>query len=200
MKYSELGTTIASWLDRSDLTEAQLDDFLCLTEAEIARKVKSSDMETVLTFTTSSTANSFTYLPYDCRQIKRITWDGKPLEQISDTEIAIRLKAASETEPAYFSTVGNELVFSAAIDADPANWDTGEELVITYFANGCVFDQHPDLYLKGMMFYANEFLLKEDEAMKWSTRFYSTLEDVKLEGKYAYSSGSTRSVRAAYGD
>ena len=200
MKYSELGTTVASWLDRSDLTEATLDDFLCLTEAEISRKVKGMDMETVLTFDPTSSANSFTYLPHDCRHLKRITWNGIPLEQVSDVEIAVRLKAESETEPTYFSTLGNQLVFSDTIDSDPSNWDTDDELVITYYADGCVFDLHPDLYLKGMMFYANEYLHKDDEAQKWSGRFYAALKDVSREAKHAYSSGSTRSIRAAYGD
>lgn len=199
MKYSELPTKIAAWVNRTDIDSDTLDDFVCLAEAEIFRELRIQDNEIVLTYDSGSSAGSFLTLPYDYYQVKRITWGGKPLSHISDAAIADRLSRNYDSEVNAFAIVGTQLVFSEAIANDPADWGANE-LVITYYASECVFDKNKDLYIKGGMFYAHEFLQKSDEAKKWSARFYSALESVKKMGKRAELSGSTSTVVSPYGD
>ena len=52
--YSTLKTSIANWLNRSDLTDEIADDFIVLTEADLNSKLRIRKMVTQTTITIDS--------------------------------------------------------------------------------------------------------------------------------------------------
>jgi len=132
MNYGELKTEVGDWLNRSDLT-TEIPRFIRLAETEIYRDLRTRDNEFTVTYDTNSTAGEHLLLPQNFRQVRRITWGGEVLKHISDTDIGVRLDTQVDTRLKYFTLIERQLVLSAAIDNDPAEWDEGSELSITYY-------------------------------------------------------------------
>jgi len=68
--YSDLGTAIASWTKRGDLTSTNYSDFTTLFEAYANRKLRTYNQETSRTLTPSNGSAS---LPSDYLQWRRVT-------------------------------------------------------------------------------------------------------------------------------
>ena len=94
--YAELKTSIANWLDRSDLTDV-IPDFIALAETRHKRDFKIRRMETRVTANTIANTEYYT-LPDNyiaMRNIKLNTDPKTPLEFLTP-EIMDRLQAGSK--------------------------------------------------------------------------------------------------------
>ena len=108
--YAELKTAIASWLDRSDLTDV-IPDFITLAETRHKRDFKIRRMETRVTANTIADTEYYT-LPDNyiaMRNIKLNTDTKTPLEFLTP-EIMDRLQAGSSKGcPKAYSIKGNDI-------------------------------------------------------------------------------------------
>ena len=108
--YSELKTAIASWLDRTDLTDI-IPDFIALAETRHKRDFKIRRMETRVTANTID-GSEFYSLPDDyvaMRNIKLNTDPKTPLEFLTP-EIMDRLNAgSSKGTPKAYTIKGNNI-------------------------------------------------------------------------------------------
>ena len=108
--YAELKTAIASWLDRSDLTDV-IPDFIVLAETRHKRDFKIRRMETRVTANTIANTEYYS-LPDNyvaMRNIKLNTNTKTPLEFLTP-EIMDRLQAGSSVGcPKAYSIKGNTI-------------------------------------------------------------------------------------------
>ena len=58
-----LRTGVADWLNRSDLTDAQIDDFVAIGEARIYEELRIPTLEVVQSFTVTAYSNSSIIIP-----------------------------------------------------------------------------------------------------------------------------------------
>ena len=151
--YGELQIEISDWLNREDLS-AKIPMFVRLAESEIYRGLRSHDNEFTAKF------NSVNWqiddhplqvsfdgvahkLPTNFAELKLITWNGKPLDIISDSSMAERLFKQSDAEPKSFCLTGRALKFSGIIPTDLSTWNNSDELVISYYGTESL-DSLPD--------------------------------------------------------
>jgi hypothetical protein len=108
--YAELKTSIANWLDRSDLTDI-IPDFISLAETRHKRDFKIRRMETRVTANTISGTEYYS-LPDNYVAMRNIKLNSDPktsLEYLTP-EIMDRLQAGSSTGmPKAYSIKGNDI-------------------------------------------------------------------------------------------
>lgn len=117
--YAELQTSIASWLQRADLT-ARIPDFITLAESQL-----STDLDTywqVARATCSTTADDqYITLPDDVLQIKGLLLTNgdttKPLKLLSLTALSSTYTDGSAGLPVAYAQVGNQLKIGPIPDA-----------------------------------------------------------------------------------
>ena len=75
--YTDLQTSIANFLARSDLT-AQIPDFIALAEASMSRELETRSQEKRATASTVS-GNEYLSLPTDLREVREVKLNTSPL-------------------------------------------------------------------------------------------------------------------------
>jgi hypothetical protein len=141
--YLDLKTAVADWCNREDLTD-QIPQFIRLAESDIYRGLQCNDNEFIVTYTPTEwsiqgeatavpTDGMFTDLPSNFSSIRQVTWNGVPLEPISDFNLKLRLAATADSAPKVFCIVNRQVLFSSEIPAAFADWDTDDELAINYW-------------------------------------------------------------------
>jgi hypothetical protein len=79
--YDELRASVASWLNRTDLTD-QIPDFIAIAEARMQSDLRLREGIEATTLATSVDEQTV-LLPEDWLEFKHISYAGKPLEYIS---------------------------------------------------------------------------------------------------------------------
>ena len=113
MTYSELKTNIASFLNRSDLTD-QLDLFIDQAEAEINRRVRTKDM---VKRANAVLEQQYLTLPSDWQEainVEITSNDFSPVFQQSIESLDVYRKSVdnSSGQPIYFAIVDDTLEFA----------------------------------------------------------------------------------------
>jgi hypothetical protein len=166
--YPTLKAVIADWLDRDDLN-TRIPTFVQMAEAMFNRELRTPDMETS---TLLSADQENVALPDNYLAMRAIYVEGspdRPLRGIAPTAIREEYSGATGTPQAYTlvsrglrlapppaAALQLQLDYYAKIDgltdASPANW---------------LLDKHPDLYLYGSLFYAEQMLDNAPRAAQW---------------------------------
>ena len=180
--YATLKTALADWLDRDDL-ETKIPQFVQLAEALFNRELRTGDMETtaVLTATSETVA-----LPSDYIAMRAIYIEGspdRPLRGIAPSALREEFDGTAGVPQAYAliagvirlepppaDTVDLNLDYFAAIvalsDANPSNW---------------LLAKHPDAYLYGSLFYAEQLLDNPTRAGMWKGLLDEVMASIKRE-------------------
>lgn len=180
--YAELKTSVADWLNRSNLTN-QIPDFITLAEAQMRRRLRRKTVRASTTFT----SDSYT-LPSDCAELRSVrlvtsqTFRDTPIE-IGTPEILAKHRAHLPVtgRPRFGSIVAGKLLLAPAPD-------TTYNAEITYFqkitplsdsntTNAALTDA-PDLYLYGALLEAAPYLQDDERIPIWQSRFNSALEEL----------------------
>jgi hypothetical protein len=113
--YTDLKTSIASWLHRSDLTN-QLDDFIALGEEMIWHDLRVKEMEADSTVTTSSRTIS---LPTSPLEIRRIYLDANPIQELKPMSSAQIVESydATNGKPKFYAVIGSTIQFERTPDS-----------------------------------------------------------------------------------
>ena len=194
--YAELKTSIANWLDRSDLTDV-IPDFIVLAETRHKRDFKIRRMETRVTTNTIADTEYYT-LPDDyiaMRNIKLNSDPKTPLEFLTP-EIMDRLQAGSK--------IGN-------VDGDPARccFSLKEGMEISYYktfaalsdsnTTNDMLTHHPDVYLYGALVEAEPYLQNDKRIPVWQSYYDRAKEDIIKSNERDRHSGTTPITRIDYG-
>jgi hypothetical protein len=201
--YSELKTAIASWLDRTDLTDI-IPDFIALAETRHKRDFKIRRMETRVTANTID-GSEFYSLPDDyvaMRNIKLNTDPKTPLEFLTP-EIMDRLNAgSSKGTPKAYTIKGNN------IELRPIP-DSVYQIEVSYYKHftalsdsnttNDMLTHHPDVYLYGALVEAEPYLQNDKRIQVWQGYYDRAKQDIITSNERDRHSGTTPVTRIDYG-
>jgi hypothetical protein len=199
--YAQLKTSIADWLNRSDLTSA-IADFIMLAEAEFNRTVRVRQMIVRANATLDS---EYTQLPSDFLQMENLvllTTTPTKLEFLSDEQsddFYTRYFSAAGT-PRYYTIIGD------TFKAVPSPGTDTTQVQMTYYGKiaalsdnnttNWLLTKHPDLYLYGALLQSAPYLQDDSRIPVWNAAYERGIEAMKLEQERANYSGTTPRVRA----
>jgi hypothetical protein len=117
--YSDLKTTVANYLARSDLT-SQIPDFIRLAEDRLRRELRIRQMLKVVTTTTTS-GDSTISLPSDFLQLRDIHIDGSPVSTVTYQSPSAFFRNARTAEagiPVFYTILASEFQFAPIPDSN----------------------------------------------------------------------------------
>ena len=193
--YSELKTSIAKWIDRSDLTD-QIPDFIALTEKRIfgdkRSRIPPLEKKVVLTVDTEG----FAGVPSDYLEGITMFSDDVPLRRIPLDQI-YNYTARSGT-PTYFSRETYMFKFFPTPTSNKIEliyYHQPEDLSDSNTTN-TMFDESPSVYLYGSLVEASKFL-NADET-RWEDAYQSAMSKLLEHSRGAEFSGSVPQMASGY--
>jgi hypothetical protein len=200
--YTELKVAIADWLNRDDISDARLNDFISFAENRIYHELRIPTMERVVLLDTDSDGKAF--IPADFLEAKDVFFNDEPLDRVSLTDLMSRGPHAGK--PYYFAREGGYLTFWP----NPGDTTTtGDELRMIYFAepdrlsatnaDNSVFLLAPDLYLYGALVAGGVYMgVPQDKIMVWQTSFADIMQRLMGHARQSEVSGSTMTTQSGY--
>lgn len=178
--YADLQTSVATWLQRSDLT-ATIPDFISLFEACANRRLRVRQQETTAELTPASGTVA---LPGDYLSWRRLTWTGTPTREMDYVEPSWLQSAFPSSPvdlPSVFTIEGGNIILRP-VDA------TNTVLEFVYFAKipalssgpNWLMTAHPDLYLFGTLVEAQAYAVNADTAVLWKARRDELFDEISM--------------------
>jgi hypothetical protein len=201
--YAELKTSIASWLDRSDLTDI-IPDFIVLAETRHRRDFKIRRMETRVTASTIADTEYYS-LPDNyvaMRNIQLNTDTKTPLEYLTPEQMD-RIRGGSSTgKPKAYSIMGDTFQLRPI----PDGVYQIEMLYYKYFTalsdsntTNDMLTYHPDLYLYGALVEAEPYLQNDKRIQVWQGFYDRAKADLIATNERDRHSGVAPTTRIDYG-
>lgn len=198
--YSDLQSSVAAWLKRSDLT-AIIPDFITLAEARIARDLRLRKQ--VVSTTLSTVANTQgVSLPSDFLEAENLflssTSPPGALSVVTPEILDRKFPAAYVTgQPVVYTVVGDQILLGptpdavypisltyyqrwAALSATPANW---------------LLTNHPNVYLFAALAEASGYLFNDERIPMWEAKYQADVRSLQQADDAALRSGSAMRVR-----
>lgn len=180
--YDELKTSIASWLNRTDLT-SQIPDFITLNEVAMNRLLKTANMEQETTLATTTGVATIAVPTGFCgirgmRIFVNGVWNDVevlPLQPslydyvYTNYPVAVTVVGSNfEFRPipngVYQIVLNWYGKFTPLSSSNPSNW---------------ILADHPDAYLYGSLLQAEPFLMNDDRAKNtWAPAFKEIIEQI----------------------
>jgi len=201
--YSELQSSIANWLNRSDLTTEITGDFIVLTEKDFNSKLRirkmvesdssfSINAETValpsgflqvrdLFILSGGTKYALTYMtPPQMDQIKGSSTSGMP---VAYTIIGDNFRFAPTPDTTYTGTLNYFKSFDPLSDSNTTNY---------------ILTNHPAIYLYGSLYHAANFLggVEPARLQQWQGMYTTALERLERNDREDQFSGSPLQIRS----
>jgi hypothetical protein len=200
--YSELKSSIANWLNRSDLTTEIANDFIVLTEKDFNSKLRIRKMvaQTSLTLNAETVAlpsgflqvrdfyilsggtkYSLTYMtPSQMDQIKGTSVVGMPS---SYTILGDTFRFAPVPGDSYTAYINYYKTFDALSDSNTSNF---------------ILTNHPSIYLYGSLYHAAQFLggVDPNRVQQWLQLYSTALERLEQNDREDQFSGSPLQIRS----
>jgi hypothetical protein len=197
--YTELKTAIADWINRDDLTDARLSDFVQLAESRIYHELRIPPMEKYANLTTDSEGR--VTLPSDYLEAKDVLFNDRTLTRISLSQYFSY--AQSQGVPMFFA---RETIYLRLI---PLPAPDVEGLKMVYYAEperlsdenqtNPVFEMAPQIYLYGSLVEAGSYLGSPPEKLGlWMQNFEDAMARLTRHATLAESAGSTPAVANGY--
>ncbi len=194
--YAELQSSVADWLNRTDLTN-QIKDFIKITESRLSRELKCPLNEKIGNL--SLDANGEATIPSDYIEAKDIFYKDLPLQRITLGEL-YNYKDKTGT-PTVFARKGGKFVLFPTKTSVEAG-----DLQINYYyevpelsdsnTTNVVFSYSPELYLYGALREAATFLGQDPSI--WDARYAESFALLMRHTREAETSGSTAIVESGY--
>lgn len=197
--YTELKAAIADWINRDDLTDERLGDFVQLAETRIFRDLRVPTMERYVNLTTDSQGR--VTLPAGYLEAKNVFFNDKTLSRISLSQFFTYTPL--EGTPEFFT---RETLYLRVWPTPPAG-TAGLKMV--YFiepprlsatvATNSVFNMAPELYLYGSLIAAGIYLGSPPEKLAlWSQSFDDAMSRITRQAILDETSGATPTVLSGY--
>ena len=192
--YTELKASIASWLNRDDLT-ANIPDFIALAESSINNEVRHWRMETRAETTIDG---QFTGIPSDWVSTIRFhlendgTTDLRYLSRAAMQSLRSEVQDSTGT-PAYYGHNSGQFEVMPSPDGPYSG-------ILLYYAKvpalsdsvatNWLLTHHPDIYLYGALLHSAPFLQEDARAQTWAALYKSAVERVNDASDKSTASGS----------
>lgn len=180
--YTTLQATIADWLDRQDLAPV-IPSFIRLAEAEIERKVRTSDMEARAVVTVDE---PYVSLPADFLQLRRLSavvgGAARQLPILTAEQMGDFMEAHPEAGPPQVAAV-----VAGQIQLGPAP-DGQYELELVYYRKipalsgdnptNWLLEKYPDAYLYGALQHSAPYIRDDGRVAMWADKFTAVLREI----------------------
>lgn len=193
--YAELQTAVKNWLERPDLADARVQEFIRLAEAYFQRKLRHREMEKRDTL---SVSGRYTSLPSDYHQMNRVAVNGASGALRATTPAQMQdlqdSRGFTQGEPTHYAIVGSELevyptpgetytlnlfyrrTLPALSDSNTTNW---------------LLDRSPDLYLYGSLFHSAYFLDFDERLQAFAAPMDAAIRDLNVQSDESSYGGAT---------
>ena len=192
--YSDLQSTIASYLARTDLT-AQIPDFIQLAETRLRRELRLRQMLKVVT-TTTTADDGTVELPSDFLQMRDLHINTNPIqvvEYISPSNFYRNTWSTSVGLPRQYTILAQEFQFAPAPDTDYT-------LQMMYYAappylsstnpSNVFLANCPDLLLYGALGEAEPYIMNDARLATWAQMYDRGLAALTVSDDQGEYSGS----------
>lgn len=200
--YTQLQTAIENFLARSDLT-AQIPDFIALAEARMSRELETRSQEK-RALATLTANNEYLALPTDLREVREVKLLTDPLtvlEYSSPTNLDSTYASQGTGKPQAYSIIGDEIkmrpVPDSAYEAEIVYIGDIDFLSATNATNN-ILTRHPDAYLSGALVEAYTYLLDEQRAQIYDTKFSRAIEEVRKDEARSHYGTGTLQIQSIY--
>ena len=191
--YSELKSSVANWLNRTDLTDEIADDFIKLTEADFNAKLRIRAMEQIDTITIDSETESVPTGFIAVRSFYILSSSVKyPLEYITPANM-FETKGGSRTgKPRAYTIESDNETETFRFGPSP---DTSYTGYLSYYkaisplsssnTSNWMLANHPAVYLYGSLFHAANFLggIDPQQLQNWLQMYSVAMERVENNDK-----------------
>ena len=200
--YSELKTSIANFLNRSDLTTEIQDDFIKLTEADFNSKLRVRKMIAQSTLTIDSETEALPTGFLQVRDFYILSGSTKyPLRYMTPSQMD-QVKGTSVTGiPQAYTILGDTFRFTPKPDSSYTSYinyykkfDALSDSNTTNF----ILTDHPAIYLYGSLFHAANFLggINPQQVQSWTQMYATAMERLELNDREDQFSGSPLQIRS----
>ena len=200
--YTTLKTSIANWLNRSDLTDEIADDFIKLTEADFNSKLRVRKMIAQSTITIDSETESIPTGFLQVRDFYILSGSTKyPLRYMTPPQMD-QVKGTSVTGvPQAYTILGDTFRFTPKPDSSYTgylNYYKKFDALSSTNATNFILTDHPAIYLYGSLFHAANFLggYNPQQVQTWQQMYATALERLELNDREDQFSGSPLQIRS----
>lgn len=196
--YGGLKTSVANFLNRSDLT-ADIPDFITLAHSDLNASVRHWRMVKRATATVSG---QFLNVPSDWLEGLNIQISSDPVTPLGFASIQqmdqFRAQHPSAGKPCWFAIHGSQLEFVPVPDGNYT-------VEMTYYAEldtlsddtdaNWLLTRYPNAYLYGALLQAAPFLRDDERVMLWQALYEQVIQKINKESDYAATSAATPLAR-----
>jgi len=199
--YTTLKTSIANWLNRSDLTDEIADDFIKLTEADFNSKLRVRKMIAQTSFTIDSETEALPTGFLQVRDIYILNGNTKvPLTYTTPSQMDSTVGTSTTGLPNSYTILGDTFRFSPKPDASYTafiNYYKSFDALSDTNTTNFILDKHPSIYLYGSLFHAANFLggINPQQVQTWQQMYATTMERLELNDREDQVSGSPLQIR-----
>jgi len=199
--YTTLKSSIANWLNRSDLTSEIQDDFIKLTEADLNSKLRVRAMITQADITVNAETAA---LPTDFLQIRNfyILSGATKTPLVYTTPASMDTTSGTSTtgKPTTYTILGDTFRFSPKPDTTytaKINYYKRFPALSSTVTTNYVLENHPAIYLYGSLFHAANFLggINPQQVQSWQLMYSTAMERLELNDREDEYNGSPLQVR-----
>jgi hypothetical protein len=196
--YSELKSSVANWLHRSDLTTV-IPDFIVLAEADFNRRLRIATMEERAT---ASFDEAFETVPSDFLEMREVKCNTSPvttLQYMTPQQMTEFYPTTNSGTPTFY-TLQDSLI--------RLNFIPTSEMEIAYYiripaltddaTTNWMLTNHPDVYLYGTLSAAEPYLENDKRLILWKSLYEAAVERVDRADKQSRWSGSTLQMRVSW--
>ena len=194
--YTDLQTSVANWLHRSDLN-ALIPDFIALAESKLSGDLQARSMEVRTTLTTTA-GNAYVTLPTDMLEMHRLTVKSDPvyvLSYRSPDELQQDYPYTTTGKPAVFAILGSEMQL-APIPDSAYTLELVYKQRIPALSNSntsnWLLAQWPNAYLYGALCAAQPYIANDQRLPTFQALYQEAVDGINGIDWY---SGTTMKVR-----
>ena len=197
--YSDLQTTIAGYLARSDLT-TQIPDFIRLAETRLRRDLRIRQMLKSVT-TSTVAADSTVELPSDFLEVRDLVINGsppQPLNYASPSAFSRNTRTWESGKPLDYTVLANDFQLAPVPDAVYT-------VKLLYFAaptflsdtntSNVFLANTPDVLLYGALLEAEPYLMNDARINTWGTMFDRALASITRSDEQGQYSGVPLAIK-----
>ena len=199
--YSDLKTSLANWLNRSDLTTEIAEDFIVLAEKDFNSKLRVRKMITQSAITVDS---ELVALPTGFLQVRDfyILEGGVkyPLNYITPAQMDQIKGTSTSGMPSTYTILGDNLRFapvpSSSYSGIINHYKEFDPLSSSNTSN-YILTNHPAIYLYGSLYHASNFLggIDPQRVQQWQQLYTTALERLERNDREDQFSGSPLQIR-----
>ena len=187
--YALLKTTIANYLNRTDLT-SYLGDFITLTESRLNRELRVREMVNTDTTTTTVAGTQSYSLPSGFLEASAVIYQSNPYRTLRFMANGDFYRQYNVTQtsglPTFFTIVGENILLGVAPDsAQTLQIDFYKTITALSESNttNTILTNYPELYLYGALAESSPFLMQDERLNTWAGLYKEALANANLSSE-----------------